>query len=75
MAQLIAGGNFAEAERLAHNLVGVAGGFGAEALAQCAAALEAALENLETSELESLQEDVRCALTDVLDEARQFKVS
>jgi PAS domain S-box-containing protein len=72
MAQLIAGGNFAGAERLAHNLVGVGGGFGAQVLADRAAALEAALENRETDELEALQQDLQHALTDVLDEARQF---
>jgi len=72
MAQLIAAGNLAGAERLAHNLAGVGGGFGAEVLADRAAALEAALENRETDELEALQRDLKLALAEVLDEARRF---
>ncbi|MEJ2130490.1 MAG: ATP-binding protein [Gammaproteobacteria bacterium] len=72
MADLIANDDLPAAERLAHNLAGVGGGFGAEALAASAAALESALARRETGDLEKLQRSLEQDLSEVLEEARRF---
>ena len=73
MDELIASGNLSGAERLAHNLVGVGGSFGADVLAASAAELESALEKRETGDLKTLQCNLERALSDVLVQAREFQ--
>ncbi len=61
--------NYDDAERLAHNLHGVAGSFGAARLKDAAKTLELALVNGETKNLLGLAQSFEVALAEVLESA------
>ena len=61
--------NLEDAERLAHNLHGVAGSFGADRLREASKALELALNKRETKILHSLVQSFEVALAEVLESA------
>ncbi len=61
--------NYEDAERLAHNLHGVAGSFGATRLQEAAKALELALAKGETGNLFGLAQSFEIALQEVLESA------
>ncbi len=61
--------NYEDAERLAHNLHGVAGSFGATRLKEAAKTLELALVNGETGNLFGLAQSFEIALQEVLESA------
>jgi len=61
--------NFDEGERLAHNLHGVAGSFGAQRLKEASKTLELALLNGDESNLIGLAQSFEIALTEVLESA------
>ncbi|MDA1073345.1 MAG: Hpt domain-containing protein [Proteobacteria bacterium] len=60
---------FEEAERLAHNLHGVAGSFGAQRLKEASKTLELAIVNRDHTNLRSLVRSFEVALTEVLKSA------
>ena len=61
--------NFEDAERLAHNLHGVAGSFGAKRLKEASKALELALAKGESANLIGLAQSFEIALAEVLESA------
>ena len=65
----IAQGQHEEAERLAHNLHGVAGSFGAARLKEASKTLELALTRNESAEFTGLVQSFEVALTEVLESA------
>jgi PAS domain S-box-containing protein len=67
MRRLVSERNLEEAERLAHNLHGVAGSFGAERLREATKALELALARPAGKNLVSLVQSFEIALTEVLE--------
>ncbi|MFW6093569.1 MAG: ATP-binding protein [Pseudomonadota bacterium] len=69
MRRLVAEGEHEEAERLAHNLHGVAGSFGAKRLKDAAKTLELALAEPEGQNLLALVQSFEIALTEVLESA------
>jgi PAS domain S-box-containing protein len=69
MRRLVSEGDLDQAERLAHNLHGVAGSFGAERLREAAKTLELALIRPDGQNLLSLVQSFEIALTEVLDSA------
>ncbi len=69
MRRLIGEGAYEEAERLAHNLHGVAGSFGAQRLKEAAKTLELALAQPEGQNLLGLAQSFEIALTEVLESA------
>jgi len=66
---MIVAENYEDAERLAHNLHGVAGSFGATRLKDASKTLELALEKGESSNLLGLAQSFEVALAEVLDSA------
>ena len=66
---MIVAENYEDAERLAHNLHGVAGSFGATRLQDASKTLELALEKGESSNLLGLAQSFEVALAEVLDSA------
>ena len=69
MRQLVKDRDFPEAERLAHNLHGVAGSFGAERLREASKTLELALAESSGKNLLGLVQSFEVALTEVLESA------
>ncbi|MFX3657681.1 MAG: protein kinase domain-containing protein [bacterium] len=69
MRRMVADGLRDEAERLAHNLHGVAGSFGAERLREASKTLELALADPEDKNLLGLVQSFEIALTEVLESA------
>ena len=67
--ELLQQGQHEEAERLAHNLHGVAGSFGAARLKDASKTLELALARGETAEFTGLVQSFEVALTEVLESA------
>ena len=74
--EMIGGGELEEAERLAHNLHGVAGSFGAMRLKDASKALELALAGAQTGAsrdpLIGLAQSFEIALTEVLESAEKL---
>jgi PAS domain S-box-containing protein len=69
MRRMVADGQREEAERLAHNLHGVAGSFGAQRLREASKTLELALEDPDDKNLLGLVQSFEIALTEVLESA------
>jgi two-component system sensor histidine kinase/response regulator len=67
MRRLVSDDQFEEAERLAHNLHGVAGSFGAQRLREASKTLELALAEPEGKNLLGLVQSFEIALTEVLE--------
>ncbi|MEM1434986.1 MAG: ATP-binding protein, partial [Pseudomonadota bacterium] len=67
--EMIKSGQLEDAERLAHNLHGVAGSFGAARLKEASKTLELALLNGEAGEYTGLVQSFEVALTEVLESA------
>jgi CheY-like chemotaxis protein len=69
MRRMVSDRQVDEAERLAHNLHGVAGSFGAQRLREASKTLELALVNSEHTNLLTLVQSFEIALTEVLESA------
>ena len=69
MRRLVSDEQLEEAERLAHNLHGVAGSFGAQRLKEASKTLELALAEPEGKNLLGLVQSFEIALTEVLESA------
>ena len=69
MRRMVSDDQFEEAERLAHNLHGVAGSFGAERLKEASKTLELALADPGGKNLLGLVQSFEIALTEVLESA------
>ncbi len=67
MRRMVSDNQFEEAERLAHNLHGVAGSFGADRLREASKTLELALADPERKNLLGLVQSFEIALTEVLE--------
>ena len=67
--EMIAAKQYEEAERLAHNLHGVAGSFGARRLQEASKTLELALAKGEVKNLFGLAQSFEIALAEVLESA------
>jgi HPt (histidine-containing phosphotransfer) domain-containing protein len=69
MRRLVSDKQYEDAERLAHNLHGVAGSFGAQRLKEASKTLEMALADPEDKSLHGLVQSFEIALTEVLESA------